>query len=188
METPLKVVFHDLERSDAIEEAVRRHAAELEHFYDRITSCRVVVEAPHRSKHRGRIYSVRIDLSVPRKEIIVNQSGGLDHAHEDVYVAIGHAFKAATRQLEDHVRRMRGDVKMHEVPPHGRVARLHSDEGYGFIETIDGDQFYFHENAVLDDAFDDLEVGTEVRFAIGQGDEGPTASSVRPVGRHHHLE
>jgi ribosomal subunit interface protein len=109
MQSPLQVVFHDLERSDAIEEAVRKHAAELDTHFDRITSCRVVVGAPHRSQHRGRIYSVRIDIGVPRKEIIVNKDHGDDQSHEDVYVAINHAFKAARRQLDEYARKIRGN-------------------------------------------------------------------------------
>ena len=111
MQTPLQVVFHGLERSAAIEEDVRRHAAELEKHFDRITRCRVVVDAPHQSQHKGRVYAVRIDLSVPRKEIVVDHHQGDKQAHEDVYVAIHDAFKAAARRLDDHAQRLRGDIK-----------------------------------------------------------------------------
>ena len=107
MQSPLQIVFHDLERSDAIEEAIRRHADDLDTHFDRITRCRVVVGAPHRHSRHGRIYSVRIDLSVPRKEIIVNKDHGDDHSNEDVYVAINHAFKAAKRQLDDYAEKLR---------------------------------------------------------------------------------
>lgn len=117
MQTPLQVVFHDLERSEAIEDAVRRHAEELENHFDRITKCRVVVEAPHRSSHRGRVYSVRIDIAVPRKEIVVDRDSGRDEKHADVYVAINDAFKAAKRQLSDYAQKLRGEVKRHAAPP-----------------------------------------------------------------------
>ena len=186
MQRPLQIVFHELERSEAIESAVRRHAEDLEHFFDRVTSCRVVVEAPHRRHHRGRVYNVRIELGVPRKTIVVDRPHHLDHAHEDVYVAITDAFHAARRQLEDHVRKMRGDVKQHEGLPHGKVVRLFPEEGHGFIETPDGQQIYFHENSVLEGAFQSMQVGMEVRFSPGNGEEGPTAASVSPVGRHGH--
>ncbi|MDJ0522579.1 MAG: HPF/RaiA family ribosome-associated protein [Planctomycetota bacterium] len=117
MQTPLQVVFHDLERSEAIEDAVRRHAEELERHFDRITSCRVVVEAPHRHQHKGRTYAVRIDIAVPRKEIVVNREPGRDEKHEDVYVAINDAFKAAKRQLKDYAQKLRGEVKRHATEP-----------------------------------------------------------------------
>jgi cold shock CspA family protein/ribosome-associated translation inhibitor RaiA len=186
VQSPLQIVFHDLERSDAIEAAVRRHAEELEQFYDRITSCRVVIEAPHRHQHQGRVYGVRIDLGVPRKVIVVDRPRHLHQAHEDVYLAVADAFRAARRQLEDHVRRMRGDVKHREGSEHARVLRINPEEGYGFLETLQGQQVYFHRNSVLDDGFDRLEVGTEVRYTPGEGEEGPTAASVQAVGRHGH--
>jgi len=42
-------------------------------------------------------------------------------------------------------------------------------EGYGFIETAVGREVYFHRNSVLDDAFEHLTVGSEVRFAEEMG-------------------
>ncbi|HEV3242661.1 MAG TPA: hypothetical protein VGY14_05390 [Methyloceanibacter sp.] len=43
----------------------------------------------------------------------MTQEGPKNQAHEDVYVAIRDSFDAAVRQLEDHARRLRGDVKSH---------------------------------------------------------------------------
>ena len=43
-------------------------AAKLEEFFSRITSCRVVVEAPHRHHKSGELFHVRIDLGVPGHE------------------------------------------------------------------------------------------------------------------------
>lgn len=54
-----------------------------------------------------------------------------------------------------------------EAENHGHVAKL-AGEGYGFIETADGREVYFHRNSVLDDAFEHL-VGSEVRFAEEMG-------------------
>ena len=47
--------------------------------------------------------------------IAVSRDPGIDHAHEDVYVALAHAFRAARRQLQDYARLRRGDIKLHEV-------------------------------------------------------------------------
>jgi cold shock CspA family protein len=52
-------------------------------------------------------------------------------------------------------------------------------EGYGFLETPDGREIYFHGNAVLDGHFDDLRVGAMVEFVETGGDKGPKASTVR---------
>jgi ribosomal subunit interface protein len=113
MELPLQISFRNMDPSPAVEERIRKKAAKLERFHDRIVGCNVVVEAPHRHQHKGKLYTVRLDISVPGKDIVVDRAGPADPAHEDVYVAIRDAFAAAARQLEDHARRMRGDVKTH---------------------------------------------------------------------------
>ncbi len=115
MQIPVQVTFRNMDSSAAVEANVREKAAKLERYFDRIVSCRVVVESPHRRHHKGKLYHVRIDLGVPGKEIVVNHSGPKNHAHEDVYVAVRDAFNAAARQLEDHARKVRGDVKSHQV-------------------------------------------------------------------------
>lgn len=187
MQVPLQVTFRNMEHSEKIEEDVRQHAAKLDEFSDRITSCRVVIEAPHRHHHKGNLYHVRLLVSVPRRELVVDREPDADHAHEDAHVTIRDAFDAMRRQLEDDVRELRNDVKVHPVPPHGKVVQIFPQEGYGFIETPDGREIYFHRNSVLDAAFGQLELGTEVRFAEEEGDKGPQASTVRLVGKHHHL-
>ena len=83
------------------------------------------------------------------------------------------------RQLEDHIRRARQDVKTHVPPPRARVSRLEND--FGMIETPDGRELYFHRHAVLNNAFPRLRVGSEVRFSEEAGDKGPQASTVVPL-------
>lgn len=187
MQVPLEIEFRNMEPSDDVEADIRRHAEKLEEFFDRITSCRVVFEAPHRHHRKGNLYHVRILLSVPRRELVVDREPQENHAYENAYVTIRDAFKAMRRKLEDYAREMRGDVKTHDTPPHGKVVRLYPEKGYGFIETSDCREVYFYRNALLDDAFDELALGTEVRFEEEAGNKGPQASTVRLVGRHHHL-
>ncbi len=187
MQIPVQVTFRNMDPSKAVEAKIRGKAEKLERYFDRVVSCRVVVESPHRRHHKGSLYNVRIDIGVPGKEIVVNHTGSKNHAHEDVYVAVRDAFNAAARRLEDHARKVRGEVKSHEVPPHGKVARLFPYEGYGFVEMSDGREIYFHRNSVVNDGFDQLEAGQEVRVAVAEGEsaEGPQASTVTPIGKHH---
>jgi ribosome-associated translation inhibitor RaiA len=100
MQTPLKISFHGIEPSEALEARVRDHAEYLEHLCDRITSCQVVIDAPHRHSHKGQLYEARIQMRIPGHEIVVNREGPHDHAHEDPYVALRDAFSAAERKLE----------------------------------------------------------------------------------------
>jgi len=187
MQLPLQITFRHMDPSPAVEAAIREHAERLNRFSDRIMGCRVVVEAPHQHQRKGKLYSIRIDLTVPGEEIPVTHTGPENHAHEDIYVAIRDAFNTAGRLLEDHVRKFRGDVKAHEASVHGKVIRLFPYEGYGFIETSDHDEVYFHKNSVTQPGFDKLEVGAEVRMVLAEDESahGPQASTVTALGKHH---
>jgi ribosome-associated translation inhibitor RaiA len=101
--------------SEAIESLLRERAAGLERFHDRMTRCHVVVDVPHRHHRKGRHYAVRIDITTPTGEIVVTRDPPLDDSHQDFNAVVRDAFNAAARQLEDHVRRSRGDVKTHET-------------------------------------------------------------------------
>jgi ribosomal subunit interface protein len=182
----LQITFRNMDVSPAVEAKIREPARELEQFYERVVSCRVIVEASQRGRH-GDLYHIRVDLKVPGKEIVVKREPPEHHAREDIYVAVRDCFDAVRRQLEDHVRRWRGDVKAHEVPTHGRVASLIAEKDYGFINATDGTEVYFHRNAVTGHGFERLKVGDEVRFAAhpAEGAKGLQASAVMPIGKHH---
>jgi cold shock CspA family protein len=79
---------------------------------------------------------------------------------------------------------MQGQVKQHEAPPIGTVVRLDRSGEFGFLESPDGREIYFHRNSVLDGGFSRLTVGARVAFAEAMGEKGPQASTVRPLGKH----
>ena len=99
---------------------------------------------------------------------------------DDLHVAIRTSFDAVERRLEDYVRLRRGDVKVHTEPLRGEVARVFPDEGYGFIETPEGVEVYFHERAVRKGKFGDLQPGDMVVYGEEMGEEGPQANFVEP--------
>jgi cold shock CspA family protein len=202
-----QITFRNMPPSQAIENNVREKIAKLESFSSRIMSCRVIVEAPHRHHHKGKAYRVRIDITVPGGEIVINRSPkplstvnlrearGSEKdlvethqptkqaAHADMYVTIRDAFNAAGRKLQDYARRQSGAVKIHEPAASARITKLFPEERYGFLETPDGREIYFHANSVLQPGFDRLDIGAEVSFAEEQGEKGPQASTVRCAGR-----
>jgi len=104
MKLPLEITFRNVVRTDEIEERIRVKAAKLDRFYDRITGCRVVVEAPHKHHTKGNTYSVHIELSVPGGEIVVNQEKPKPE-HSDLGVAMRDSFNAAQRQLQAYAHR-----------------------------------------------------------------------------------
>lgn len=188
MQQALQITFRDMPHSDALEANIREHAEKLDQFYDRIMGCRVMVEAPHGHHQQGRLYHVRVELTVPGKELVASRAPGGHHAHEDAYVAIRDAFAAARRQLQDFKRQQEGHVKTHTTAAHGQVMELLPDEDYGRIQTSDGREIYFHRNSLVQGDYGDLEIGSEVRFVEEVGELGPQASSVYVEGKHHTLD
>lgn len=196
---PIQITFRNVEPSDRIEAQVREEAAKLEKFYSPIMSCRVVLEVPEHRRRYGGLHHVRIELGVPGEEIVVKHEPSLyrsireeeeelkttkhlevEAPHKHLEVAIRDAFHLARRQLEDYARRKRRDVKIHEARK-AAVVELFPEQGYGFLETEDGRQIYFHKNSVLNGAFGRIQVGSMVAFEEEKGDHGPQASTVRMV-------
>ena len=113
MQVPVKINFHGLDASEAVEQRVRERAAKLERHYDRVTACRVTIEAAHRQNRKGQIYRCAVDVTVPGAELVANRAPGQAHEHEDVYVAVRDAFDAMDRQLQSFAQKRRGDTKNH---------------------------------------------------------------------------
>ncbi|MDH5748902.1 MAG: HPF/RaiA family ribosome-associated protein [Rhodospirillales bacterium] len=184
MQVSAQVTFHNMDRSEYVEARVNEHLAKLEQLSDRITRCRVVIEASHRRHRQGNLFTARLNIALPGGEIVVNRDAAGDHAHEDVYVAVRDSFFEAERQLKEYVDRKRGEIKFHQAPLHGTITQVFPDKGYGFIETQDVGEIYFHRNSVVESSFEALIPGSEVRFVLSQGEKGLQASTVKPVGKH----
>jgi cold shock CspA family protein/ribosome-associated translation inhibitor RaiA len=185
METPVEIDFQGMDAKPDIRTAISEHVAKLEERYGRVTAGRVVLKAPGGHHRTGGLYEVNIRLALPSgREVNVGRTAQEDERHSDLAFAINDAFKRARRQLQDQVRRMHGQVKHHEVQPIGKVVRLDPSGEFGFIETSDGREIYFHRNSVLDGAFSRLAVGTRVTFAEEMGEKGPQASTVKLSGKH----
>ena len=103
MQAPLEVTFRGMSPSPAVEASIQRWIERIERNAGRIHHCSVVVEQPHRHGRQGNSFHVRVDLRVPGRDIAVARDPDRDGRHEDVYVAIADAFRAARRQVLDHV-------------------------------------------------------------------------------------
>jgi ribosome-associated translation inhibitor RaiA len=129
---PAQVTFRHMDPSPAVEARIQQEAADLDRYFARITSCHVVVDAPHQHhKLGGRTYHISIEIDVPGSKIVVNHEPSLHSTlvqgeagewekhleahpdHRDIYVCIRDAFSAARRRLEDYARVLRGDTKHH---------------------------------------------------------------------------
>ncbi len=100
MTNEFQVVFHNIDQTDALTDAVQKRIDKLERYCDQIITGRVVLDSPHNNHHKGRVYSVGMEIHTTSKEVRVNQDQHDNHAHEDLYIAIRDAFDVAERQLK----------------------------------------------------------------------------------------
>src|SRR5947209_8572031 len=179
MQLPVEISYRNVEKSDEIDNLIRTKAARLDKFCDHISRCDVVVEKPNSSMREGNPFRVRIDLTIPPGHELVADEKQTEHdMHEPLSKIINDAFKTMERQVKELVERQRHEVKTH-AEPHALITKIFSD--YGFITDGGGIDIYFHRNAVVNVAFEELKVGTEVRFDLSHGDMGPMASTVHVV-------
>ncbi len=99
---PVKITFHGVDHSEAVETRIRERAARLAKFAPRATGLDVTVSAPHHHSRKGKLFQFTLDLHVPKGDIVVRQADTTNHAHEDVYVALRDAFEALERQAREH--------------------------------------------------------------------------------------
>jgi ribosomal subunit interface protein len=107
------VVFRDMDASPALQEDIVRHAAKLERFASRILSCDVTVARAEHRHHQGNRFVVHARLKLPGAQLEAGQTHAPDSAHEDPHRAVTDTFDALRRQLEEFVRKRRGDTKAH---------------------------------------------------------------------------
>ena len=112
MNNEFQVVFHNIDQTNAIADAVQKRISKLERYCEHIITGRVVLDSPHNNHHKGKVYSVGVEIHTPSKEVRVNQDQHDNHAHEDLYIAIRDAFNAAERQLKSI------EKKHRKTPPH----------------------------------------------------------------------
>lgn len=133
MTLPLQVTFRNMKHSAEVENWVRAEAEKLETFYHRIIGCRLAIEVPHRHHKKGKPLHIRIDLTLPGKEIVIKRESIAHHRtpmngeaatlnrakakspHADLELVIHDAFKSAGRRVQDFARRQRGDIKKHQA-------------------------------------------------------------------------
>jgi len=62
----------------------------------------------------------------------------------------------------------------------GTIRRLITDRGFGFIQTEESTDLFFHRSALEEVDYSSLTEGQQVEFEIGQGRDGrPQAVKVR---------
>jgi cold shock CspA family protein len=185
MQTPVEIDFQGMKGNDTLRASIINQVAALEERFGRITACRVAVKAPGEHHRKGAPYEITIHLLLPQgREVDIARTPVADERLADVTFAINDAFKRGRRRLRDQARRIRGEVKAHNGPPIATVRSIDDKAGFGFLETADGHEIYFHKNSVLNNAFSHLAPGMRVAFREEIGVKGPQASTVKLLGKH----
>lgn len=185
METPVQIDFQGMKASERTRDSIKAHIADLEQRFGRVTACRVVLKGAGGHHQTGGLFEVNIRVALPNgREVNVGRTAKADERQSDLSFAINDAFHRARRRLQDHVRRLQGQVKTHNGEPLGTVSEINPIEGFGILQTPEGREIYFHHNSVLNNAFSRLKVGTRVTYHEEMGDKGPQASTVKLAGKH----
>ncbi len=170
----------EITHSDAAEQKIRKRADQLIKLDPSITACDVTIESPQHKQQHARIYKVTIRLMIPGEVLVAN----LDET-ADLYISIRDAFDNIRDQLISYRQQLRGDIKTHATVLQGKIVRLFDD--FGFIASNTGEEYYFNTNNLTHAKFNQLKVGTLVRFIAAMGDEGPQAHRIN-TEKHNHTE
>lgn len=99
-DNPVEIALRGVAATDALERYIGEEARKLRQICDSIRGCRVLVEALQGERRGGGVCAVRLMVTLPGFEIVVNREDG-----KDVYIAVRDAFAAAGLQLADYMRR-----------------------------------------------------------------------------------
>jgi ribosome-associated translation inhibitor RaiA/cold shock CspA family protein len=187
MQAPIEIAFHNIEKADWAEDAIRDHVARLEQMFDRLTTCRVRVDQRANNSNNTIPPVVRIELSVPghRDIVVAHEPDRLQRKFQapDLHNAINEAFRIAERRLGQFKDQLRDRTAAgrHEAANEmlGQIVEITPVQDFGFLLTASGGLLYFHRNSVLTGDFDRLEVGDRIHYVEEMGDTGPIATKVR---------
>lgn len=110
---PLKIDYKNYEDHPDLSSLIQDQVEKLEKFFDRITSCHIVVSRPHNRRQNGNNYHVHIDLHMPGNVVVINREPERDSRHDDVSLAIRDAFKAAKKSMQCYIDKLRNEIKYH---------------------------------------------------------------------------
>ncbi len=161
----------DIEASQR--DAVEARLGGLAEGHDDLIDLRIAARRTGHHRHGGQ--EIRITCQARGREIVATRT------EPDLSLALDEALDVFEREVHRlrEKRRDRSRARAPESPHLGIVDRIFREDGYGFILTDDGEQVYFHRNAVkevLD--FDQLAETDRVALNIEPGREGPQATTV----------
>ncbi len=210
MQTEPKLTVKNIELTPNMEKLIKRGISKLEHVCNYIVSTSIILEQVQKRHQTGNVFKMQIDIKIPdRSDIIVerlsknskktylttdeepdlNSIPKPKKREEPLPSLVRRTFDSAQRELQKIVDKQRGEVKSHpQQQAQAMVEKLFPRMDYGFLRTMDGQQIYFHKNSVPHRHWQNLKVGTAVRYTPQIGEKGLQASTVEPVERPGSME
>lgn len=182
MEVPVDVDFENVAQSDDLKSLIHQNVAGLSNIYDQIIGCYVRVEQ-EQHEETPVPYRVRVELMLPPGHGVGATERATPQDAENTLQALIHkAFDQTKQRLQD---------RLEEHPPQqlsgktviGIITKLMPTGAYGYLRTTENQEIYFQASNVLGDRYNDLTVGTIVRFFMFEGIEGRQASAIHILKR-----
>ena len=173
------ISYRNIDPSPAVTEVILRRIAVLERLHNRITGCEVTLDAPQKRKSHGRVFRAHLSLHVPGPDFSITREVARGSARDDLLLAVNRAFSGAEKHLKRQKKKM-GAVETKHHPPilHGHINLIEPELGYGYISADDGREVYFQRDSFASNVWEQLEIGTRLRFREQTGEKGPFAIAV----------
>jgi hypothetical protein len=111
MTSTIRTSFRNIPQTGSLDAYIRLRGRRLLRGAERVVSCRVDGDAPHRHKQNGRHFRVSIEVDLPRRRIVVDRCPDDSRESEDAYAAIDAAFDHAVRRLHEAAARDRRPLR-----------------------------------------------------------------------------
>jgi len=122
------------------------------------------------------------ETAIETNSVAAGHTGKRTAREEALPELIRRTFDSARREMEKAVDRQRGDVKTSaQWDNQAVIEKIFREQQYGFLATPDGQQIYFHKNSVLHKHWENISVGTIVRYTSELGEKGVQATTVEPL-------
>jgi ribosomal subunit interface protein len=178
----LEIESRNVEMTPRWKTEVEARMGDLQRGHDDLLHGRVTLTKNPHHKKLDNVAEALIVVSLPGRHTITARKD-----NKTFEEAIRNAFDAIAIELRKYrEKRANTEIRMPPVPPlRGVVCKLFPKERYGFILQEGGGEVYFHEHALQQLTFEQLEDGTDVVFGLEQGKKGPQATVVMlppPIG------
>lgn len=94
-----QITFRSVSHSPTVEYHINKHFKKILDIYKNVNRCRVVVDAEHKHKNKGKLFSISIYATIPRRELFCKKQ------HQNLYIAIWEGFNSLDKLLKKHCKR-----------------------------------------------------------------------------------